>query len=66
MEPYSEELIEHQYPVIPISEWQEWNDLGEVEVWNKLDERDFLMVESQERVINEFRVRQEMFDYSCQ
>lgn len=27
-EPFDENNIEHQYPVLAISDWQYWNDLG--------------------------------------
>jgi len=69
MEPYSETLGEHQFPIHPISSWQEWNDLSLADWWAAKDEEDFRWTDSEERIEREFRDRRDLpnhFDYSCQ
>lgn len=36
--PYSEHLMAHQCPIQGISEWQDWNDLGEAIRWREIDD----------------------------
>lgn len=65
-EQYSETLGEHQYPVIALSEWQEWNDLRWADWSTQREEETEERIRKKEQRINEHHTTQTLLDYSSQ